>query len=98
MTPWASIRPTPASTSIASRYALVAAPDRDSGDEMMQDVVVENDDAWPPPQCVDDPPVRVDEVADVVEAISMPRGTRSDPRLGSAISIRSSNAGSRSAL
>ena len=45
----------------------VLAADRDPGDEVVDDEVVQDDDAGPPPQRVDDPAVRVRVVADVVE-------------------------------
>ena len=45
----------------------VAAADRQPGDEVMEDEVVQDDDAGPLAQRVDDPAVRVRVVADVVE-------------------------------
>ena len=45
----------------------VAAADRHPGDEVVDDEVVQDDDARPPAQRVDDPGVSVGVVADVVE-------------------------------
>ena len=47
--------------------AAVAAADRDPGDQVVQHVLVQHDDAGPLAQRVDDPAVRVGVVADVVE-------------------------------
>ena len=47
--------------------ASVAATDRDPGDEVVEDVLVQDDDAGPLPQRVCDPTVRVGIVADVIE-------------------------------
>ena len=47
--------------------AAVAAADRDPGDQVVQHVLVQDDDAGPLAQRVDDPAVRVRVVADVVE-------------------------------
>ena len=46
----------------------VATTDRQAGDEVMQDEVVQNDDAGRPTQRLDDPAVSVRVVADVVDA------------------------------
>ena len=46
----------------------VAPPEREAGDEVMEDEVVEHDDARALAQRLDDPAVRVGVVADVVEA------------------------------
>jgi hypothetical protein len=46
----------------------VATTDGHARDEVVQDEVVEHDDAWPTPQRVDDPRVRIRVVADVVQA------------------------------
>ena len=45
----------------------VAAADREAGNEVVEDEVVQDDDAGPLPQRLDDPAVRVRVVADVVE-------------------------------
>ncbi len=45
----------------------VAPADGHARDEVVEDEVVEDDDAWLPAQRVDDPRVRVRVVADVVE-------------------------------
>ncbi len=59
---------TPASRSIAARYAWPSLPsDRHPGDEVVDDEVVQHDDAGAAAQRVDDPAVRVRVVADVVE-------------------------------
>ena len=58
----------------------VAAADREAGDEMVEDEVVEDDDSGRSAQRLDDPAVRVRVVADVVDATSVPRGGPSAPR------------------
>ncbi len=45
----------------------VAPPDRQPGDEVVEDEVVQDDDPGAPPQGLDDPAVRLGVVADVVE-------------------------------
>ena len=45
----------------------VVAADGEAGDEMVEDEVVQHDDAGLPPQRVDDPAVRLGVVADVVQ-------------------------------
>ena len=45
----------------------VAARKRDPGDEVVEDEVVQDDDAGPAAKRVDDPAVRIGVVADVVE-------------------------------
>ena len=77
----------------------VAAADRHPGDEVVEDEVVEDDDAGSAAQRVDDPAVRVRVVADVVERDVAPaaRG-RLRPRRTTSTSIRCSSAGSSSAL
>ena len=88
MTPCASSLPDDAGVALHRvQVAIgVAAAERHSGDEVMQDEVVEDDDAWPPPQRVDDPAVRVGVVSDVVErdvrpARRPPRSTSDDDDL-----------------
>ena len=76
----------------------VAPPDRQTGDEVMEDEVVEHDDAGPPPQRLDDPAVRIRVVADVVETASAPRGARFRPRRTTSTSMRCRSSGRRSAL
>ncbi len=61
----------------------VATPDGHPRDEVMEDEVVENDDAGRPAQRVDDPRVRVGVVPDVVErdvgaARRLPRAAADD--------------------
>ena len=46
----------------------VAAADREAGDEVVEDEVVQHDDAGRAPQRLDDPAVGVRVVADVVDA------------------------------
>ena len=60
--------------------AAVPAADRDPGDQVVQHVLVQHDDAGPLAQRVDDPAVRVRVVADVVERDV--RGGRALARLG----------------
>ena len=45
----------------------VLAPQRQPGDEVVEDELVQHDDAGPLPQRLDDPAVRIRRVADVVE-------------------------------
>ena len=54
--------------------AAVAAADRDPGDQVVQHVFVQDDHAGTFVQCIDDPPVRVRVVADVVERDVCRRG------------------------
>ena len=54
--------------------AAVAAADRDAGDQVVQHVFVQDDHTGTFVQCVDDPPVRIRVVADVVERDVCRRG------------------------
>jgi hypothetical protein len=60
---------------------------------MVEDEVVEHDDAWPLAQRLDDPAVRVRVVADVVEADVRVGGRRSS--LYSEIPVRSGGRGEK---
>ena len=76
----------------------VAAADREAGDEVVEDEVVQHDDAGSAAQRLDDPAVRLRIVADVVDAeIDVPRGGFFAPRLTTTTSQRACSAGSRSA-
>ena len=57
----------------------VLAADRQSGDEVMEDEVVEDDHPGPAPQGVHDPAVRLRVVADVVERDVGGNGPRPAP-------------------
>ena len=69
MTPCASIRPTAPGLALhgSAIALLVAATQRQSGDEMVQHELVQDDEAPPALERVDDPAVRVGVVPDVVE-------------------------------
>ena len=74
--------------------AAVAAADRDPGDQVVQHVLVQHDDAGALVQRVDDPAVRVGVVADVVER-DVGAGARL-PCSATTTSTRSRSAGSSS--
>ncbi len=69
-TPSASRRPGDAVVALHRLHvaAPVATADRHPGDQVVQDELVQHDDAGPLAESVDDPGVRVGVVADVVEA------------------------------
>ncbi len=76
----------------------VAPPDGQTGDEVVKDEIVEDDEARAAAQRIDDPGVRVGVVADVVEAqIGAPRGGRFFPCGTTSSSIRCCSAGTSSA-
>ena len=75
----------------------VAAADRQPRDQVVEDEVVQDDDAWPLAQRIDDPAVRVGVVADVVEGEVAARRARR-PRRATTTSSRSPAPASRWAV
>src|SRR5436190_12409431 len=57
----------------------IPAADREAGDQVVQDEVVENDEARLPPESVNDPPVGAGVVSDVVDADVDPPRPRPPP-------------------
>ena len=77
----------------------VAPREREPGDEVMEDELVQADDARPAPERLDDPAVRLRVVADVVERDVAPTGARRNrPGRATSTSTRRRSAGRSSAL